>query len=614
MNVLFEEQGDFKLGTILADNDTSLQVETASGKRTKVKAANVLLRFETAALSAFMPETQKLAEGIDPDFLWECCGQDEFDFQALARDYFGRAPTAVESAALLIKLHSAPMYFYRRGKGRFKAAPEESLRAALAAVERKQRQAEQQQRYIDQLCAGAWPPEFEAVRERLLYKPDRNTVEAKALEAACETLKLTPAKLFERCGALPSSGQFHLGRFVFENFPEGLGFPDVALPDLPGDLPLAAAPAYSIDDAATTEIDDAFSVVLREDGGMRVGIHIAAPALGIAIDSPLDQIARQRLSTVYMPGDKITMLPASAVERYTLLAGRALPALSFYADVSPQFEVERTESRVESVWIADNLRHDTLDTVFNADAVQSGHVAHPFGTELLALYRFSERLEIARGKADPTREPRAEYSFQVENDRVQISERKRGAPIDKVVSELMILVNTRWGQLLDEHAWMGIFRSQREGKVKLGTRAAPHQGLGVSHYVWASSPLRRYVDLINQRQLIALIRGEEPPYPKNSEILYAAMRSFELTYDLYAEFQRHMERYWCLRWILQEQVGVLSARVIRENLVRMERLPLVLRVPSLPELPSGSRVELAVAAIDLLEVTLECDFRERLAA
>ncbi|RPI43703.1 MAG: RNB domain-containing ribonuclease, partial [Betaproteobacteria bacterium] len=596
------------------DNDTSLQVETASGKRAKVKAANVLLRFAAGALHGFMAQAQTLADDIDLDFLWQCCGEEEFDFQSLARDYFGRAPSAVEAAALLLKLHSAPMYFYRRGKGRYKAAPEDALKSALAAVERKERQAQLQQRYVEELSAGRFPAEFEPLRERLLYKPDRNTVEAKALESVCEQLKLSPAKLFERCGALPSSAQYHLGRFLFENFPQGTGFPELALPELPADLPLAGAPAYSIDDAATTEIDDAFSVVRRDGGGWRVGVHIAAPALGIEIGSPLDEVARQRLSTVYMPGDKITMLPAAAIERYTLAAGKALPALSFYAEVSPSLEIVGTESRIESVRIADNLRHDTLDALFSAEAVRAGHVEHPFGAELLALHGLAERLEAARGRADQAREARAEYSFHIEGDRVRIVERKRGAPIDKVVSELMILVNTRWAQMLDERGWGAIFRSQREGKVKLSTVGAPHQGLGVERYVWASSPLRRYVDLVNQRQLVALLRDEAPPYPHNSEALYAAMRAFELTYDIYAEFQRQMERYWCLRWIVQEHAATLSARIIRENLVRLDRLPLVLRVPSLPELPAGSRIELAVSAVDLLDLGIECEFRERLAA
>jgi exoribonuclease-2 len=613
MNVLFEEQGDFKVGTVLADNGTSLQVETASGKRTKVKAAAVLLRFEASPLGSFLAQAQELAEAIDVDFVWQCCGEDEFGFETLAEDYFGHKPSALQAAALLLKLHSAPMYFYRRGKGRYKAAPEDALKSALAAIERKRRQAELQQRYVDELLDGRLPAEFEPLRARLLYKPDRNTVEAKALEAACAALKLTPAKLFEHCGALPSSAQYHVGRFLFEHFPEGIGFPDAPLPPLPDDLPRAQAPAYSIDDTTTTEIDDAFSLIERADGSMRVGVHIAAPALGIPIDSELDQIARRRLSTVYMPGDKITMLPPQAVERYTLAAGRHVPALSFYAEVSPALDIVATESRMETVWIEANLRHDALEYVFNEHAVRARHVEHAFGAQLLKLHDWAQRLETDRGRPDATREPRAEYTFNVEDERIEIVERKRGLPIDKVVSELMILVNSHWARLLDERDWPAVFRSQQEGRVKMSSAAGPHQGLGVSHYVWASSPLRRYVDLMNQRQLVALVRGEAPVYTRNSESLFAAMRDFELVYEIYADFQRQMERYWCLRWIVQEAAETLTARVIRDSLVRLERLPLVLRVPSVPEMPGGTRVELAVGKIDLIELSVECEFRQRLA-
>jgi exoribonuclease-2 len=611
MNILFEEQGDFKVATVLADNDTSLQAETASGKRAKVKASNVLLRFEGGGLSGFMSSAQRIAESIEVDFLWQCCGPEEFGFDTLARDYFGHAPEPQEAAGLLLKLSGAPMYFYRRGKGRFKAAPPETLTQALAAIERKRLQTAQQQHYVDELVAGRLPPELEPQRNRLLYKPDRSSIEAKAVEAACAALKTTPAKLFARCGALPSTHDYHLQRFLHDYFPAGTAFAAVAIPELPANLPLASAPAYSIDAAATTEIDDAFSVVPAADGGVRVGVHIAAPALGIPIDSPLDLIARGRLSTVYRPGGKITMLPEAAIERFTLNAGKHVPALSFYADFSPALEIRATESRIENVWIEANLRHDSLQAVFNEDAVRAGRVEHGFGAELLQLYGIAQALEAKRGKAESQRE-RAEYDFEVVDDRIEIRERRRGDPIDKVVSELMILVNARWAQLLDERQWAGVFRAQQEGRVKLSGSASAHQGLGVAHYVWASSPLRRYVDLINQRQLVALLQDEPAPYARNSESLFSAMRAFELAYEAYADFQRQMERYWCLRWIEQEGAQLLTAVVIRDRLVRLERLPFVTRVPSVPELPSGSRVELSVVGTDLLELELSCEFKQQL--
>jgi exoribonuclease II len=200
----------------------------------------------------------------------------------------------------------------------------------------------------------------------------------------------------------------------------------------------------------------------------------------------------------------------------------------------------------------------------------------------------------------------------VEGERVRIVERRRGSPIDKVVSELMILVNTEWGRLLGENSIPGLYRAQTAGKVKMSTVPAPHVGLGVAQYVWASSPLRRYADLVNQRQILALVRNEAPVYPSGDERLLVILRDFELAYDAYAEFQRGMERYWCLRWLLQEGVELSGADVLREELVRLERIPLVTRVPSLPQMPAGSRVELALSDIDLLDVSVRCEFRRAL--
>ena len=128
MNVFYEEDGGFKVGAILADNDSSLQDEAPHGKRSKIKSSAVMLRFDQPALAAFMDAAQRTAAEIDIDFMWECCGADEFAFETLGREYFGHAPSALESAGLLLRLHGAPMYFYKKGKGRYKAAPAEALR------------------------------------------------------------------------------------------------------------------------------------------------------------------------------------------------------------------------------------------------------------------------------------------------------------------------------------------------------------------------------------------------------------------------------------------------------------------------------------------------------
>lgn len=613
MNVFYEESGAFKVGLILTDNTTSLQIEATHGKRSKIKASAVLLRFETPPLADFMAQVQQLATNIDIDFLWECCQTDtEFSSNTLAADYFGHSPKPVEAAAVLTLLHSAPMYFYRKGRGSYKAAPPEALKAALASQEKKRLQAELQARYVDQLCASTLPEEFKPLLPELLYSPDKGSVEWKAVDAACAKTKLSFLKTLEKCGAIPSSHDFHFNQFLYENFPNGADFDEIDPSTAPdngvADLPVADVSAFSIDDATTTEIDDAFSVTPLKFGSFRVGIHIAAPALGITADSSLDQAAVNRLSTVYLPGNKITMLPEFVINHYTLKEERLCPAVSLYLDVADDFTVTAVESRIEKINIVANLRHDTLEKNFNETTLRERKLDYPFASELQTLWHFACKLEEIRGKSNDTNNDRVDYSFDIKDDRVTIRERRRGSPIDKLVAELMIYANTEWGKQLADASIAGIYRSQGSGKVKMSTSPAPHQGLGVSQYAWSSSPMRRYIDLINQRQLIAMLRNETPPYTKESDGLLIPMRDFDVAYGTYNDFQRSMERYWCLRWLIQENISTIGAQVIKENLVRFERIPYVMKVLSLPDIPPGNYVELEISQIDLLERNLNARF------
>jgi exoribonuclease-2 len=608
MHVFFEDDGQLKAGTVLADNDTSLQVEAASGKRLKIKASAVLLRFADPSPSALNADAQKLAGELDPNFLWEVCADGDFGFADLAREYFGHAPAAPEAAAVAFALAGSPMYFYRRGKGHFRKAPPDALKAALASVERKKREGEQMAAWEDALRARRLPDALRARLPMLLYKPDKNALEWKALAAACGALQTNAVALLAQCGAIPSSHDYHFNAFVAQAFPQGVAFPAWGtLPPLP-ELPVAQVRAFSIDDATTTEIDDAFSVRELPNGHCEVGIHIAAPALAIPRGGSLDAIARNRLSTVYMPGHKITMLPDAAVAAFTLAEGQAPPALSMYAEVAPDGTLVRHETRVERVPVAANLR---LDAIGDAFANELPSPSDPAWTaELRVLWKFAQALFATRGKADFAR---IDFSFFVDWDahpdgKVTIRPRPRGSPLDKLVSELMIFVNSTWGKLLADARLAGLYRTQGNGKVKMSTRPAEHQGLGLSNYLWASSPLRRYSDLVNQRQLLAMIAGERPPYGENDAELYAALVDFEATYSNYAEFQNRMEHYWCLRWLLQENVTETTATVIRENLVRFDLLPLIVRLPDLPVQPPETPVKIGIGRIDLLAATLECRY------
>lgn len=612
MQVLYEEEGSVKVGVVLSQAPASFQVESPHGRRSKVKMAAVLLSFEQPPAGELLDQAERYAAQLDTEFLWQCSARGEFDFRALAREYVGREPSAVEATGVLLKLLEAPIYFHRRGKGRFHPAPAETVKLALAGLEKKRRLQETVAQWTAALVGGDCPPEIAALRDELLYAPDRGKPQARALEQACKETGLTPARLFERCGALADSHEYHLRRFLFEFFPRGTAFAPHGVPAPRGELALAGVAAFSLDDVGTSEVDDAFSVQRLEGERLRIGIHIAAPGLGIAPGSPLDAIARERLSTAYMPGAKITMLPEDVIGAYSLDAGAERPALSLYVDYSPGegLQLNTRQSRVERIAVAANLRHGACEPL--NDAFEDGRVAGlPFEDELRLLWQASRELEAARGRPAASAS-QLDYSFYVEQDRVRIVLRRRGSPLDKLVSELMILVNRSWGELLAERDVAAIYRVQSVGKVRFSVHPEGHEGLGVSSYAWMSSPLRRYVDLVNQWQLLAALEGARPPFARNSDALLAALRAFEVTHARYDEHQRAMETYWSLRWLLQEERHEIDASVLRENLVRIEGLPLVLRVASLPDASPGTRVRLAVEGVDLLERTLSVRYRETL--
>lgn len=613
-HVLFEEDGGFKAGTILSEAPASLQVEHASGKRSKVKSGHVVLRFETPSPSELLPAAQRVADEIDIDFLWECAPRDEFGFADLAGEYFGGRPDAVQAAGVLLRLQGAPIHFQRKGKGRYRPAPEETLRLALAAVERRRQQEQMLEEYAQAMTEGRLPPAIAERAAMLLVRPDKQGIEYRALERACERTRKAPERLLLELGAFASAHDLHFARFAFEHFPHGIGFPQLQASPAP-DLALELAPveAFSIDDSTTTEIDDALSVQALPDGRLRIGVHIAAPALAIARGGPVDAVARERMSTVYMPGGKITMLPEEAIRPYSLDEGTERPTLSLYADLDAAgTSIERCFSAVDRIRIAANLRHDAFDDEVTEEVLEDPAAPLPFGEPLRALWKLTLALAAGREKVRGKPEPRgrADFSFYVEDDRVRIVQRRRDAPLDRIVAEMAILANSEWGRLLAEHRVAGIYRSQQMGRVKMGTHPLPHQGLGVSQYAWSTSPLRRYIDLTNQRQLIAALRGEKPAFAPNDSDLFSIVSAFDARYSAYGDFQSNLERYWCLRWLAQEGISRTQAAVVREDLVRLADAPLYFRLADLPALPPGRRIVVDIIATDEIDLSVQARFVE----
>lgn len=641
MYALFDDAGKFHAGRVMSETDTSMQVELDSGKRVKVKAANVLLKFEQPAPAELMSRAQALAGEIDLDLAWTFAPESEFGFAELARDYFDAKAGAEKQAAALFRLFEAPHYFRRVGKGQFKKAPEEIVKAALLAIERKKQVAAQIEAWAAELTQGRCPQPVRDQLYRILFKPDKNAPEYKAVVDAAKRSQRAPLDLLKAAGAITSPYQFHWKRFLFEQFPKGTAFPaGLDAPPVREVLPLATVQAFSIDDSATTEIDDALSVQGLGSGTVVFGIHIAAPGLALAPGSPLDGVASQRLSTVYMPGWKLTMLPDAVVEAYTLTEGRDCPAVSLYLTFDEaSLELRGHETKLERVPIVANLRHDRLDVQIT-EASLAGEAAadYPFAPELAFAHRLAKaqkaRREVVRGKPENFNRP--DYSFRLEreaghdgeqsleprgDERVVISERKRGAPLDLIVAEAMILANSTWGGWLAEHGVPGIYRSQASLapgiKVRMGLKPLPHAGMGVPQYAWATSPLRRYVDLVNQWQIIACARHGRTaalaaPFKPKDATLFSIISAFDAAYAAYGDFQHGIERYWTIRHLAQAGLTELDATVMKDGLVRAETLPLVFKALGCEPLARGTRVRVRITGTDALTLEVHANLLARL--
>jgi exoribonuclease-2 len=647
MFLLFEEAGKFVAGRVLSEAEASVQVELDSGKRVKVKGANILLKFEKPAPAQLLSEASLISQSIELDLAWEFAPEAEFGFADIAREYFSADASTSQQVGALMRLYEAPHYFRRAGKGRFKKASAETVQLALAGIEKKKQLLAQIELWSQDLIRGECPAPIKEQLYKILFRPDKNAPEYKAVVEASRASQIAPLTLLQNAGAIASAYDFHWQRFLFDNFPKGTGFLKLEAPAISQTLPLATVKAYSIDDSQTTEIDDALSLQGLGTGTVVLGIHIAAPGLAIQPNSAIDQVGRSRLSTVYMPGYKITMLPDDVVQSYTLAEGQACPAVSLYVTLDEAtLAIQHTETKLERVQIEANLRHDQLDQWVTQEWLEDSQPPARDNAPLLGLthaelaffWRLAQHLkagrEVVRGKPETFNRP--DYNFRLQranadvppvgNETVLISVRQRGSPLDLIVAEAMILANSTWGQWLASLGVPAIYRSQASLspgiKVRMGTKALPHAGIGVPAYAWSTSPLRRYTDLVNQWQIIACVQHgataalAAPFKPKDAQ-LFAIISGFEAAYSAYNSYQSGMERFWTLHYLKQENITEVLASLVKEMgggswLVRADHLPLMFNVMGAAGMARGDQVKVQLGNIDAMALDVNGTVSEKI--
>ncbi|MBA2661534.1 MAG: VacB/RNase II family 3'-5' exoribonuclease [Bradymonadaceae bacterium] len=338
----------------------------------------------------------------------------------------------------------------------------------------------------------------------------------------------------------------------------------------PGRRDLSALYCVTIDDAETRDIDDALSCEPLIDGGWKVGIHIADPGARVAVGSLLDEEARSRGTSIYLPTGPIPMFPNALSEAaMSLVAGELRPALSIVVTFDANFEIVEREIFSSTVCVDQRLTYDEVDRMLAGE--ERGRVANLLqnlnyvGEECMSQRDQNGALSINLP------EVKVRVDMSEEQPRVNCALLDQESSARLLVSEMMILCNHVLADFCDKNNIPTLYRCQDspdselldeetlalpEGlvrefamlrKMKRGdvtTQPSPHFGLGLSKYVQASSPIRRYGDLVCQRQIKAFLAGEALPY--DAEGILGLLAGVDGSAREGSRAERETNRYWLI--------------------------------------------------------------------
>lgn len=606
-HTIINDAGQYKLAKLLESKKNYHHVTILPEQiNKKIKLAQKIYEVVTNNPDTFLQDVEREVATIDTQLLWELLddSDDHIRIDALSQIYFGNECTHLKQTALLIALSRQYIHFIDYSDGSFKKCSpleQEKRQTILDKEQQKQQLYDSYYNAFSNLTLPDIPLDSKEIL-RLINKPDKGSIIYKVLLKVSKELNLTPLEIFHKIGLVPDLEHFLVDSFMLETFPSGISY---KYDNDPNKIMQCAdvnhtLRVFSIDDTHTTEIDDAFSVTYL-DSGFIIGVHISAPAL----DQNLQEMVADNISTIYYPGNKITMLPLETIDAYSLWEGKTLPVTSIYFKLDSEFNIMEYHSHLETVTIEKNLRIEELEHIFSPEDTDINN-NYPFKHELSILYKFACSLEQTRGKPSVSSITK-DFNFTFLEGKIIVKPRIRGNPIDKLVSELMILANCSWGRMLTNAFIPAIYRvKQPNFPVKMTLSADSHTGLNVSYYTWATSPLRRSADYINQRQIISLITQQKNHYSNLDHTLLQVVEDFDKKYAKYIDFQVKMERFWSLKFLLQEQISEVTATFVFRSKVQLDNVPIELDLGGTTTIRHrGTQVKLKIFNINLTKLSFD---------
>ncbi len=601
--------GQMLLGVVVRPGDERLQLEGEDGKLTRLAASQVLAAYgpatgsRPAALADVRRRIEKAQSEIDGELLWtdwlERGGEPGLAGVALA--YFGNdAPESLSATARF--LMGDTLHFQRQGREFVPRTPEGVAEMEQMLAQRAARAAFKERRFqwlaavlatpLEQ-CPVAVPEEMEAFVQQcldyLLLGFNGEWVNLLATIRPRQSARESAIQLLHHVGRMPAGvDEFLLVNGIHAGFTaEVLDHAAALAPYVPeeGRASWDGAEIFSIDDASTREIDDALSIQ-RDGRNWLVGIHLANPSAFVQKDDCLDQVAVDRPLSLYLPTTTVMMFPERlGSDLASLNAGQLRPAISFRVVFDENGEEQSWSFAPSQITVRHRLTYHEADKLFAEDE-------GTLGTGLRQLLKLAEMLQANREACGGVSLNRPEMRISVHDGEITVVEENQDTPSHRLVQEFMILANHLAAKYAIRNDVPIIYRTQDEPsenvhpphpynpaifdqevrkmrRTRLSTYPQSHAGLGLDLYTQISSPLRRYADLVIQRQLAASLCGQ--PLPYTQEELFGVLDNVEKTSAQNRSLEREAEHYWMLEYLRRNLLG----QEIMATIVKVEP-PLIL--------------------------------------
>lgn len=626
-------------GLALREQGANVMVADANGRERPISRELVLVRHpecratrETmaAVLGALDQERTRLASELDLNLLWEVVREQERGYTAeeLAELFFGRR-SATGTAVMLEALLADRLFFVRRHLEFIARSAEQvdRLRVQYDKIRLRSESGRRTRSMIREILEAGIVPDAEAaplVAELTNYLQNPFTRSRELTTTLADAVAdITPAEtayeILERLGTPPPGARFALIGGVRTAFNEAT-LAEARAVIAPERAVADDARAITIDDEETVEVDDALSYEVLENGTMRVRIHIALVADFVPKGGAMDIEAAQRSATVYLPEATIRMLPERiSTDRASLIAAHERPVLTTDVCLSAAGEVIGYSLYPSRLRVAARLSYDEADQLLSACEVG----ADDWRTVVLrGLNEAAAKLREQRRLAGAILVHRREPKIRVADGKIDLKIIDNGSPSRQLVAEFMVLSNFVAARFASERRIPMVYRVQSGTSAEfsgqrphLSLHPEFHAGVGLECYVQASSPIRRYMDLVLQRQLLgALSEQISPAY--SAEELLGVLADAEIAEADGRELERKANRYWLLRYLKLHAVETtLEATVLRDGAsAELDAYAVRGALRGAPNAASRTRILVRIGRVDPLRGWLTLDYAGSIAS